>query len=165
LRADQLHEARKRAADGVAGLEVAVGAGPAEPREVDGDEMRIGTAAGAGRIDQHVGAGQQRVEIDLVRYDAFLAVVEIGEPAAAAADQWRKRAVGIARGRFDLDDLGAEVGEQAGRIGARRQGADLDDADARQPSLHSAPATPARVVRAPPNSPNRMFRPFELPRS
>src|SRR5882757_7130566 len=140
LWADQLHEARQRAADGITGLEVAIGAGPAEPREIDGDERRLCTVVGAGRIDQHVGAAQQAVEIHIVRRDALLAVVEVSEPAAAAVDQRRKGAVGIAAGRLDLDDLGAEVGEQARRIGGRRQGADLDDADARQASLHSATA-------------------------
>ena len=41
FRSDELHEARQRAAHRVAGLVVAIGAGPAEPGEIDGDEMGV----------------------------------------------------------------------------------------------------------------------------
>jgi hypothetical protein len=81
----------------------------------------------ARRIDQHVGCRQQPVDVDLVGGDASLSIVEIGEPAARTVNGRGEGSVGVACGRLDLDDLGAEVGEQARRVGGRRQRTDLDD--------------------------------------
>jgi hypothetical protein len=129
LGTDQLDEAGERAAHRVACLEVAIGTRLAEPRQVDGDEMGMGGGLiAARRIDQHVGAGEELVEVDLVRRDALLAEIQIGEPAALAVDQRGKGSTGISGGRLDLDHLGTEVGEQAGGIGAGRKRTELDHA-------------------------------------
>jgi hypothetical protein len=87
----------------------------------------------SGRVDQHLRASEQRVEVDDVLGDALLAVIETGEPAAGAgSDERRERPGRIAARRLDLDHLGAEIGEQARGVGAGRQGAELDHAQMRQ---------------------------------
>ena len=129
LGTDQLDEAGERAAHRITGLEVAIGTRLAEPRQVDGDEVGMtGGVIAARRIDQHVGAGEELVEVDLVRRHALLAEIQIGEPAALAVDQRGKGSTGIPGCRLDLDHLGAEIGEQAGGIGAGRKRTELDHA-------------------------------------
>ena len=172
-RSDQLHEAREGAAHRIGRLEVAIRAGLAEPAQIHRHEMRMGRMIEAGRIDQHIGAAQQCIEIDRVRRDALLAVVEIGEPAAGLrVDHRRKGAGRIAVGRLDLDDLGAEIGKQPRGIGAGRQGPQLDDPVRRERTRHCFrprlrfrfrdrrnAAGPAAPTRAPGRRPRRASRP------
>ena len=67
------------------------------------------------RPEQQVGCAEQR---GVHRHQA-LAVIEIGEERAAGVGNRGGVAEGIATGRLRPQDLGAEVGEQAGGEGER----------------------------------------------
>ena len=89
--------------------------------------------------DEHVGAGEE-AEHGLaalvggeVGGDAALVRVEVEEDAAALrvrlAALERARAAGaVALGRFDLDDVGAEVGEELAAVRAGHPFGEFDDA-------------------------------------
>ena len=60
----------------------------------------------------------------------------------------RPRAPRITAGRFDLHHVGAGVGEQSAAVRARDPGAEIDDAERRQPLLHGSDRRDRPEVRA-----------------
>ena len=80
-------------------------------------------------------AVRRRVEVE---HDAALVVVErVEEPALLGVGlirEWPVTARGVTGGRLHLDDVGAEVGEQPGRVRRGDVLAPLDDAEAGQGS-------------------------------
>ncbi len=95
------------------------------------------------RIEQQVGACEQRANllhagrlVEIGRHAALIGVqpAEIAAlaPSIAGIDQQRNLARGIAAGWFDLDDFGAEIGEQLAAIAERVARANFHDAQFRQ---------------------------------
>ena len=138
----------------------------AEGRHRDVDELRVelgqGVAAEAERVerarverlDEHVGAAQERPEPlpvalpERIEHDAALAERDGGPVerpvgiALAAALEGRQAARRGARGRLDLDDLGAELREHPSRqLGPRRRGIDHADPVERRLALHRIPSS------------------------
>src|SRR6185295_16522094 len=97
---------------------------------------RAETLGGAGTevLNVNVGAGEQVVEdlaiggaVEIERDAALVAVVRLEVRRELAA---LIRAIRIARGTLDFDDVGAQVGEHHPGAGTRDEGALLDDANA-----------------------------------
>src|SRR5262249_28808898 len=95
-------------------------------------EAELVHGAGTEILDQHVGASDQAPDerepawrLDVERKAALVAV-EAHEEAGARAGQAPRV---VARGRLDLDDVGAEIGEDEPAGRAHRHMGELDDAN------------------------------------
>jgi len=94
--------------------------------------------AGAEIVDQHVGLRDQRQQpravgfVLEVEHDAALAAVDAEKSAVLALERGRVVAQIIARRGFDLEHVGALIGEQRAAIGPGDIGAEIEHADARQ---------------------------------
>src|SRR3989442_52757 len=128
--AGQRHEAAHRLAQRVERRTIAIGAVLAEAGDRDEDdpvveraqplvvEAHRGHHAGPEVLEHHVGLRHQRGEDLLalgmaqVETDALLAAVVDREVHALAAHHRRMAARLLTAGRLDLDDLGAEIGQQ-----------------------------------------------------
>ena len=98
-------------------------------------EAALGERAGAHRLDHRVGVADE-LEVDLdrlglaqVERDAALVAVDVEvQQRVALDDRPRHLADVVALGRLDLDDVGAEVGEEAAELARAEQRA-LDHPD------------------------------------
>ena len=127
--AGQGHQPAHRLAQRIEGRAVAIGAVLAEARDRAEDDVRLQLAQpfvaeahlvhdpGAEILQDDVGGLDQRGEdllaalVAQIEAEAFLAAVVDREIDALAAHQRRRLAGFLAAQLFDLDDLGAEVGE------------------------------------------------------
>ncbi|CPP13640.1 Uncharacterised protein [Bordetella pertussis] len=135
---------------GVGGGQVAVRAVLAETGDRDVHQAGIALArlfvaqaqaghdAGPVAFYQHVGLVDQRQRLAPLRVvlqverDARLAAVEVAEQHAGAALAVSQAAQPVAGRRFDLDDLGAHLAQQAGAVRAGDALAEVQYGDARQ---------------------------------
>ena len=112
-----------------------------------------GPGAGLGRVDQHVGGGQQLVEplgaVGGVQIDdgAELAAVAHGEEQGVVAVEGRETAAGRARRRLRLHHLGPQVGQQPAAQLAEVDG-QVDHPEAGQRSYGHGPDVRRRRRRA-----------------
>ena len=92
--------------------------------------------AGPEVLDQHVGLADEamhqgdRLGMLQVEREAALAGVELAEIGALAVAQRRAQAHVVALGRFDLQHVGAHVGEQARAVRAGQHDREVEDAEA-----------------------------------
>src|SRR5437899_9102807 len=87
---------------------------------------------------------------DIEGHGSLVQIVEPEEKAAIMmrrlVDEWTDSARGVAAGRFDLDDVGAHVGEQArGKMGAI--GAQIEHAQARKRAVAHYLTLPGALPR------------------
>ena len=151
--AGDVHQAGESHAGERVAFEAAVGTGLAEGCDGAVDEVRkLGLqvvvaeaerreAAGSFAFDEDVGVGEQFAEDDAaalrldVKRQALLVGVEVEEEAALVgvgdvAREGAEAAGVVALRRLDLDDLRAEVGEEARGVGAGDALGEVDDAGA-----------------------------------
>ena len=87
-------------------------------------------------LDQHIGgldhAVQDRQPFRLLQIERERALAAVGaeKEAALARQARRKLAQHVALRRFDLDHVGAEIGQQRAAIGAGEIAAQIEDGDA-----------------------------------
>ena len=130
------------AAGGRAGLAIpgdrAVDETGVERAERLGAEAEAIHHAGAEVLHHHIGFGDKalhqrdRLRILQIEREAAFAGIELPEVGAVAGAQGGAHAHVVAFGRFDLDDIGAEVGEQARAVRAGQHDREVEDADAIQ---------------------------------
>ena len=130
----------------------------------DIDDARVARPHGVGTETEPVhGLRADRVDEDVGRVHqpperlAGLLMLEVEADAAlvAVADQEEGRhagiaprpglARGVARGRLDLDDIGAHVAQQHGAVGAEQHGGEVEDPDAFHRRGHSPSSRRAPV--------------------
>ena len=123
--------------------------GRAPPSRSDGRRGRADRRRRPGGRTRRGRAGCVEVE-----RDAALVRVQVEEEAAAlgvrhaARERTALRASDRRAGRLDLDDVGAEVGEQLGGVGGADAAADLEDAEAVERAGHgSRPESRAAPAR------------------
>ena len=105
-----------------------------------GAEAEALERAGPEVLDEHVGIVDERqqdvaIVVDLEVEDdrALVAVDELPPQAFAVARVAPCQAAqGVAVGALDLDDVGAEVGEVAGAVGAGEHGRQVEDTERRE---------------------------------
>ena len=145
------HQPADRLGEQVVGRSVRIGAGEAahggdhHARMARAERIGLEPQVGGGRravvVHEQVGRGEEPVEGDAavigaqVEDDPALVAVDRREVGTAAvgrvAPPWRAPGAGlVARRRLDLDDVGAEVGEEHGGERAGQHPAEVDDPDA-----------------------------------
>jgi hypothetical protein len=152
--AGQRHEAAHRLTERVERGPVRVGAVLSETRDRRQDDGGIERApalvveahrahdAGAEVLEHDVGFLHERREdflaqrVPQIDAHALLAAVVDGEVDALAADHRRMLAGLLVADRLDLDDLGAQVGQQHPAAGTRLKAGQLEDPDAVQAAGH-----------------------------